>query len=83
MISTPYFDKTLANSFILYKKKEFEYFIPKMRLDRKDNVELRKKILSMTSEDRKKLGINKSTLWYIKKNSRQFVLRYSIQKQKT
>ena len=33
-----------------------------------DNVELREKILNMTSDERKELGINKSTLWYIKKN---------------
>ena len=50
------------------KKKEFEFVIPKMRLNRNDNVELRKKILKMTSEERKQLEINKSTLWYIKKN---------------
>ena len=50
------------------KKKEFELIIPKMRLNRNDNLELREKILNMTSDERKKLRINKSTLWYIKKN---------------
>jgi len=39
-----------------------------MRLNRDDNVELRKKILNMISEKRKKFGINKSTLWHIKRN---------------
>jgi len=29
---------------------------------------LREKILSMTPEERKRLGIAKSTLWYLKKN---------------
>jgi CRISPR-associated protein Cas1 len=57
----------LAN-FILEKKKECEFDIPKMRIERKDNLELREKILNMTSNERKQLGINKSTLWYIKKN---------------
>ena len=57
----------LAN-FIVDKKKEFEFVIPKMNLNRNDNLELRGKILKMTTEERKKLGINKSTLWYIKKN---------------
>ena len=57
----------LAN-FIVDKKKEFDFVIPKMKLDRNDNLELREKILNITSEERKKLGINKSTLWYIKKN---------------
>ncbi|WP_420545511.1 hypothetical protein [Nitrosopumilus sp.] len=39
-----------------------------MKLKRNDNVQLKEKILNMTSEERKQLGINKSTLWYIKKN---------------
>jgi len=39
-----------------------------MRLNRNDNLELRDKILNMTTDERKQLGINKSTLWYIKKN---------------
>ena len=56
------------SNFILEKKNEFDFVIPKMRLNRNDNVELREKILSMTSDERKRLGINKSTLWYIKKN---------------
>ena len=39
-----------------------------MKLNRNDNVELREKILNMTPNERRKLGINKSTLWYIQKN---------------
>ena len=39
-----------------------------MKLNRNDELELRKKILNMTSAQRKQLGINKSTLWHIKKN---------------
>ena len=39
-----------------------------MKIERNDNLKLREKILSMTQEERKRLGINKSTLWYIKKN---------------
>lgn len=50
------------------KKKEFDFSIPKINLNRNDNLELREKILSMTPDERKQLGINKSTLWYIKKN---------------
>ena len=56
------------SNFILEKKKEFDFVIPKMKLKRNDNVELREKILNMTTTERKQLGINKSTLWYIKKN---------------
>jgi len=57
----------LAN-FIVDKKKEFDFVIPKIRLNRNDNLQLREKVLNMTSDERKRLGINKSTLWYIKKN---------------
>jgi hypothetical protein len=39
-----------------------------MKIERIDNLELREKILNMTAEERSKLGINKSTLWHIKKN---------------
>ena len=57
----------LSNS-IFEKKKEFEFSIPKIKLNRNDNVELKEKILNMTTKERKELGINKSTLWNIKKN---------------
>jgi hypothetical protein len=57
----------LAN-FIIDKKNEFEFVIPKMMLNRNDNLELREKILSMTVEEREQLGINKFALRYIKKN---------------
>jgi len=56
------------SNFILEKKKEFDFFIPKMKIERNDNLELREKILNMTPDVRKRLGINKSTLWHIKKN---------------
>ena len=56
------------SNFIVDKKKEFEFVIPKMKLNRNDDIELREKILNMTTEERKRLGINKSTLWHIKKN---------------
>ena len=39
-----------------------------MKIERNDNLELRDKILNMTVEERKELGINKSTLWHIRKN---------------
>ena len=56
------------SNFIVEKKKEFDFVIPKMRLNRNDNLELRERILNMTTEERTHLGINKSILWYIKKN---------------
>ncbi|MDH3779350.1 MAG: hypothetical protein OES15_00695 [Nitrosopumilus sp.] len=49
-------------------KKEFDFVIPKINLNRNDDVELRSRILNMSSDERRPLGINKSTLEYIKKN---------------
>ena len=57
----------LAN-FILGKQKQLEFYIPKIKLERNDDVEIKEKILSMTPQQRKELGINKSTLWYLKNN---------------
>ncbi len=36
-----------------------------------DLSELRDKVLSIDAEGRKKLGINKSTLWYMQKNIKE------------
>jgi CRISPR-associated protein Cas1 len=57
----------LAN-FIVAKKKECVFDIPKIKLNRNDDLELREKVLRMTTMERERFGINKSTLWYIKKN---------------
>ena len=56
------------SNFIVDKKNEIDFSIPKIKLSRNDNLELKKKILNMTPDERKELRINKSTLWYIKKN---------------
>lgn len=56
------------SNFILEKKKEFDFVIPKMKLNRNDILELKEKFLNMTVDERKRLGINKSTSWYVKKN---------------
>jgi len=56
------------SNFLVDKKEEFDFVIPKMKLNKNDNVELRERILNMTSNERKELGINKSTLWNIQKN---------------
>ena len=57
----------LAN-FISGKKKDFEFVVPKLEINRDDTISLRDRILALSPENRKKLGINKSTLWYIKRN---------------
>jgi len=40
------------SNFILEKKEEFDFVIPKMQLNRNDNVKLRNRILYMTSGER-------------------------------
>ena len=45
--------------------------IPDMPIDRNDNTELRDQIISITPEERKRLGINKSTLWYRQKTIKE------------
>jgi len=42
--------------------------VPKMIIQRDDSLILIDKVLKMTPDERKRLGINKSTLWYMKKN---------------
>jgi CRISPR-associated protein Cas1 len=62
--------QNLAN-YILDKQKELKFNVPEIQIKRNDDLEMRDKILSMTPEQRKKLGINKSTLWQIQKNLRE------------
>ena len=59
------------SNFIVDKNTEFDFIIPKIKLNRNDDVELREKILKMSSNERKRLGINKSTLWYMKNNMKE------------
>jgi CRISPR-associated protein Cas1 len=54
--------------YISERKRNIEFAIPKFEIIRDDTASLREKILSMTPEGRKRLGINKSTLWYMRKN---------------
>jgi len=54
--------------YISGKKKELSFVVPHVTINRNDTVLLKEKILSMTPEERKRLGIGKSTLWYLKKN---------------
>jgi len=79
-IKMPYRKKNFAYQYILYdnihqlthfisgKKKQLSFVIPHFTISRNDDLMLREKLLSMTPQQRKQLGINKSTLWYIKKN---------------
>jgi len=59
---------TKLSHFISDKYNKLELNIPGIKLSRNDYVTLRERILKMTPEYRKRLGINKSTLFYMKKN---------------
>ncbi len=47
------------------------FTLPEIKLKRNDSTNVKEDILGITPEERKKLGINKSTLWYIQKNIRE------------
>ena len=63
--------RRLGNS-IEKDQKELKFEIPNIEISRNDNVELRNKIMSITPELRKKLKINKSTLWYQQKAIKEY-----------
>ena len=56
--------RLLAN-YITSKSDKLQFKVPEFKIKRDDNINIRNKVLSLTPEDRKKLGINKSTMWYI------------------
>lgn len=55
----------------LGKNKELSFEIPGINNNRNDDAELRDKILKMSFADARKMGLNKSTLWYIQKNIKE------------
>lgn len=59
--------QSLVN-FILEKSSRVEFNIPRIQIQRDDDVALRERILNMSIEERKRLGISKTTLWHQKKN---------------
>ncbi|SHO47630.1 CRISPR-associated endonuclease Cas1 [Nitrosotalea sinensis] len=55
-------------NFISEKSNKLDLKITEFKIKDDDTISLKEKILKMTPDQRKKLGINKSTLWYVKKN---------------
>lgn len=49
-------------------KNPLKYEIPMTKIDRNDEIDIQDKLVKMTSIERRKLGINRSTLWYIQKH---------------
>jgi CRISPR-associated protein Cas1 len=57
----------LLAKFLENDEEVLNFEIPEIKFYRNDDIEIRKWIMSLTSEDRKRLNINKSTLWYRQK----------------
>ncbi|MCL4362780.1 hypothetical protein M1585_04840 [Candidatus Parvarchaeota archaeon] len=55
------------SDYVLGKSNILKFYVPEVNIDRNDDIEVRDRILSITPAERKRLGINKSTLWYQKK----------------
>ena len=49
------------------KSKIVGFDIPALALKRNDDLEIQYRIMAMTPDERKRLGISKSGLWYQKK----------------
>jgi CRISP-associated protein Cas1 len=59
----------LAN-YLVERTKQPKFDIPALQISRNDDHYIRDTLLNMTPEERRSLGINRNTLWYIKKNLR-------------
>ena len=57
----------LLAKFVENGEEVLNFEIPEIKPYRNDDIELRNRIMVITPEDRKKLKINKSTLWYRQK----------------
>lgn len=62
--------RILAN-YIIGKSNELRFTLPEIDINREDNSNVRDRILSISPEERKRLGINKSTLWYQKRHIKE------------
>jgi CRISPR-associated protein Cas1 len=56
--------------YLVGRSSEIDFSEPSPTLDRTDDGELRRRILSLSQSNAKKLGIGKSTLHYLRKNAR-------------
>jgi hypothetical protein len=58
----------LANYITEKDSKWIGFIVPKITINKNDSVELRNKVLDISIEERKRLGIGKTAYWYMKKN---------------
>ncbi len=59
------------SKYLIEKYKLLEFNIPEIVINRNDTTLIRDKIISITPNKRKKLKINKSTLWYQQKKIKE------------
>jgi CRISPR-associated protein Cas1 len=59
------------SKYILDNKKSLDFTIPDIDIKRNDTTDVRNRIMSIDSEERKKLKMNKSTLWYQQKKIKE------------
>jgi CRISP-associated protein Cas1 len=53
--------------FVAGKSKSLSLVVPQLAIRRNDTIDIKQRIMTMTHEERKRLGISKSGLWYQKK----------------
>ncbi|MEM0143651.1 MAG: hypothetical protein QXL94_06840, partial [Candidatus Parvarchaeum sp.] len=63
--------RILLYNYIIGKSSRPQFKVPEFRIKREDSTDIRNKVLNLTLQDRKRLGINKSTLWYIQKHIKE------------
>ncbi len=62
--------RLLAN-YIIGKSGKLQFNVPEFKIKREDNTDIRSKVLSLMPQDHRRLGINKSTLWYIQRHIKE------------
>lgn len=61
---------TELGHFLAGSSREVDFVQPWRDVDRSDTSQLRNRILSLTAQEAKKLGVGKSTLHYLRRNAR-------------
>src|SRR5271157_3620808 len=59
--------RNLAN-YIMDKQAALKFSIPEIQIKRNDDIDLRDRILNMTIEERRRIGLRKNTLWAMRQN---------------
>lgn len=58
------------DQFLSGKKRKLDFTNPSYKIERQDTDEIRKKILSISYSEWKKMGFSKGTLHYMKQNAK-------------